>query len=529
MIGRLACVALAIGACAGGAGGAVEPGAPVPVAALRPEDRVLLGDFSRVNAVASTFDRVYVAYPSALGIWRPIERRWEVPRAPPDARQLSRVRAAIVDPLDRSVWLATVDGWLHYALESDRWDRGALPGRVLALAVDPINPARGVWFRTTAGWVVQPTIGPGSVAIPPQTLQLAPTLDDAMRDLPQLRGVLPSALVGPRMMSGQATSVAPAATRDGWFVGTTNRGLLFVDRFGATSVSVGLGLPGEVIGAVLATGAGVWVATDATRDMPAGLTFVNADLSGSIPVTGMPTQGLPFDITRRMVAGDRTLWLGTDRGVVRVAIDANRLQQWDEGNGLPDQRVTALVQRREHIIVGTMRGLAEVERDGTLRRHAPAFIDAVYSLAARGDTAWVGTSRGLFALVANDNDLRMPEGFRRLTGITAPVLGVGYHADTLVAMTPEQILWRDPLTGTWTAGPVISGELGRLTVLDASVRGVWVGGSRGAGLVHPTTGVVRSLRVPVDIPGEVTAIANDGTHLWIGTPAGLVRFLLVGQ
>lgn len=523
---RAGCVALAIGACAGNA---VEPGARIPVAAVRPEDRVLLGDFLRVNAVASTLDRVYVAYPSALGIWRPLERRWEVPRSPPDPREMARVRAAIVDPLDRSVWLATSDGWLRYAPESDRWDRGMLPGRVTAVAVDPVNPARGVWFRTTSGWVVQPAIGPGSVASPPQTLQPAPTLDDAMRDLPQLRGVLASALVGSRMAGGQPTSVAPASTRDGWYVGTTNRGLLFFDRFTATPVPLGLGLPGEIIGALVATGDGVWVATDATRETPAGLTFVNADLSGSVPISGMPTRGLTFDFTRRMVAGDRTLWLGTDRGLVRVAIDGDRLEQWDEGDGLPDQRVTALVQRRERVIVGTMRGLAEVQRDSTLRRHAPAFSDAVFALAARGDTAWVGTNRGLFALVANDGDIRMPEGFRRLTGIVAPVLGIGYHADTLVAMTPERLLWRDPTTGAWTAGPVLSTELGRLTVLDATAHGLWVGGLRAAGLVRPTTGVVRSLRVPAEIPGQVTTIANDGTYLWIGTPAGLVRFLLSGR
>ncbi len=526
MIVRMALTVFALGACAGGA---IGPGAPVPVAALRPEDRVLLGNFSRVNAVASTFDRVYVAYPSALGIWRPIERRWEVPRAPAEPRELSRVRAAIVDPLDRSVWLATVDGWLHYMLESDRWDRGTLPGRVTAIAVDPANPARGVWFRTTAGWVVQPAIGPGSVATPPGTLQVAPTVDDAMRDLPQMRGVLPAALLGPQMVSGQVTSVAAAVARDGWFIGTTNRGLLFFDRFGVTPVQLGLGIPGEVIGAVLATGDGVWVATDAAQGGPAGLTFVDADLSGSVPVTGSPTHGLPFDVTRRMVAGDRTLWLGTDRGLMRVAINGGRIDTWDEANGLPDQRVTTLVQRQGRVIIGTPRGLAHVAGDGRVQRTAGAYTDAVYALAARGDTAWVGTSRGVFALVANDDDIRMPEGFRRLTGMTAPVLGIGYHADTLVAMTPERILWRDPVSGAWAAGPVLSTELGRLMVLHATINGLWVGGERGAGLVGPTSNVLRALRVPSDIPGRVTAIANDGTYLWIGTPFGLVRFLLAGR
>ena len=496
---------------------------PSPVSAMRPEDRVLLGDFSRVHAIAATFDRVYVAYPTALGIWRPNQQRWEVPRTPPAIQEFQQVRAAAVDPLDQSVWLATETGWLHYRLESDRWDRGTLPGRVTALAVNPLDPARGIWFRTTTGWVVQPSIGPAVPAAPPAGLRMTPTINDAMADLPQLRTLASTILVGPRMQAGQFTAAAPAASNGGWFLGTTNRGLLYLDRTAARAEPLGLGIPGEVVGATIAVGSGVWVATDATYDQPAALTFVDEQLGSSHAITGALAQGLPFDAARRLLAGDRVVWVATDRGAVRVSLDNERVEHFDEGRGLPDNRVIALVQWQASVVAGTMHGLARIGASGEFTRIAPELNEPAASLASRGDTLWVGTTRGLFALLAGTDELRMPEGFRQLVEGRTTVLGVGYRADTLVAMTPERIVWRDPVTGAWTPGPMLATQLGTLTTFHADEYGIWVGGSRGAALIDPVSGVLRLLTAPGDLPDQVTSIANTGRYLWIGTRSGLVR------
>ncbi len=398
------------------------------------------------------------------------------------------------------------------------------PGRVLQVATNPLDPARGIWFRTTAGWVVQPSIGPATPASPPSSLKVAPSVEDAARDLPQLRALGPTLLVGPRLQPGQFTAAAPAASGAGWFLGTSNQGLLFFDRTMGTPTRLGLGIPSEVVGAVLGVNGGVWVATDAAVFAGAAATFVRSDLSESTSLHGGESQGMPFDAVRQLVAGDRVLWAATDRGLVRIGIDDGRIARFDEGRGLADNRVTALVQHRGRIVAGTLRGLSTVDASDALVRLVPSFQGVVASLASRGDTIWVGTTQGLFALVDGSADLRMPEGYRLLTEGRATILGIDYVADTLVAMTTDQMLWRDPTTGAWSAGPLLSPQVGRLRVLDVTEHGTWVGGDRGAALVYPGAGVARLLSAPGDLPSGVTGIANDGTFLWIGTPRGLVRF-----
>ena len=116
---RGALAALALIGCAGGPMGA-GAGLGVPVAAIRPDDRVVLRDMTTIQAIASSFDRVYVVTRSAVGTFRPLAKRWEPPVAAPAPEALQRVFAAIVDPLDQSLWLADPDAAkvLHDAMRS---------------------------------------------------------------------------------------------------------------------------------------------------------------------------------------------------------------------------------------------------------------------------------------------------------------------------------------------------------------------------------------------------------------------------
>jgi ligand-binding sensor domain-containing protein len=126
----------------------------------------------------------------------------------------------------------------------------------------------------------------------------------------------------------------------------------------------------------------------------AELAFLPLDLSTSTSVDGAPPFGLPFAAARRIVASDRALWLATDQGVVRLTLPDRRTTRWNEVNGLPDPRTLSLVLHQGRMVAGTMRGLAEVQDDGTAERLAMRFIDPAYALLSRGDTLWVGTPSG---------------------------------------------------------------------------------------------------------------------------------------
>ncbi len=513
---------------AGCAGGGVVAPLPTPSIAMRPEDRVLLGDFSRVTALAASYDRVYVSYPTALAIWRPLAQRWDVPRSPGNPSLLQNVIGGATDPVDQSIWLATTTGWVHYQPDIDRWETSNIATRVTGIAVDPSNPGAGMWFRTSGGWLQQPRVGPAIPATPPAALRLPPSINDAYADIPQLRSLSPRLLTGPLMVQGAFTAAAPNTQGTGWFLGTTNRGLLYFDRTMIEAQAMPLGLPGDVVGAMAATPDGLWVVTDASVRVPAGLTFLSGDLAQASGVPGSAVFGLPFEAARALLLGTRALWLATEKGLVRERLDDGRLTRWDVSQGLPDSRVTTVAQAQGRVVAGTMRGLVDVGGDDKITRRALSYDGPVYALKANGDTLWVGTAFGLWASLPGDDSLRMPEGFRQL-GTIPPVLGIGYVGDTLVAMAPDHLVWRNPVSGEWTRGPDLAQQLGSLTAFAATLQGVWVGGLRGAGFVRPATGILRPLMVGSELPGQVTAITVSGGYLWVGTVAGLVRIRLEGR
>ena len=57
--------------------------AQTPSRDWRPSDRTVIGDFSRITAVAAALERVYVTSPTALLVWHPQFRTWEGPYDPP--------------------------------------------------------------------------------------------------------------------------------------------------------------------------------------------------------------------------------------------------------------------------------------------------------------------------------------------------------------------------------------------------------------------------------------------------------------
>jgi hypothetical protein len=94
-----------------------------------------------------------------------------------------------------------------------------------------------------------------------------------------------------------------------------------------------------------------------------------------------------------------------------------------------------------------------------------------------------------------------------------------------VALTPNQLLWRDPGTRRWTLGPTLSGLLGRLRRFVADGPGFWIAGDRGVAFARLSTPPIRPLR-DGDLPGAANDLAVDDQFLWVATDGGLVRFRL---
>lgn len=517
-------VLAAVGCGAAVSGGGIGLG--VPVADFRPDDRVVLRDMRTIQAVAASFERLYAVYPSSVGLWRQGERRWsDLYEAPaPDA--LQRVFQGVVDPLDQSLWLIEPAALLHFDPTIDRWDRLALPGTARGLGTDPTIPD-GILVETSAGWYLQPRIGTLRRVTPGPGLKRAATLDDAYDAMPQLRSMAAITAQGPGLRIGRLTGAARDPATNGWLIGTDLRGLLRFDAAGFTPTPLPQGIAGNLVGAVAEVPGGVWVASmDRGQVQPVALEFLDADLGHTRTIEGNAVFGLGVNRITRITPDVRSLWLATDIGVLRVGLDDGAMRRWNSSDGLTDDRALTIAQWQGGVAVGMARGLAMIDAAGTVTRPLVPVLDAVYDLHARGDTLWAATARGLRFMVRGDSTLQ-PDRRAAIDPTSGlEIAAVRSLGDTLIVMNARRVLWRDPLTGLWSAGPDLTPQVGRLREMAVAPGGIWVVGDRGAVLVRVGTGVLAALAVGRDLPAPVTALAVDEAYLWVGTLDGLIRVRL---
>jgi ligand-binding sensor domain-containing protein len=176
------------------------------------------------------------------------------------------------------------------------------------------------------------------------------------------------------------------------------------------------------------------------------------------------------------------------------------------------------------VTVGTRRGLVRVNDSLRIERLAPRFVEPVLAVFPAGDSVWVGTQRGLLLALPGQQDVVRPSGLAAAS-MQAPVVALSSLADTVVALTRDQMLWRDPRTQAWTLGPNLSALLGVLVAFAPDGPGFWVAGDRGVGFARLSTPPIRPLR-DGDLPGTSNDLAVDRDYLWVASDAGLVRFRL---
>jgi ligand-binding sensor domain-containing protein len=491
----------------------------------RPEDRTVIGDFSTVTAIAASTDRVFIVSAGGVLIWNPQFQRWEGSVDPPDRALLARVFTGLADPIDNSLWLARPEGWVHYQPDIQLWDQGTVPDGIQAIAFDQEDPGAGLYLRTRRDWQLLPRGGTVPAPSNPPARPVGPqTVSEAIRSNPSLQANAAAILTDNRLRTIRYTAAARSADNRGWYLGTSGAGALFLADGYALPEQLNFGLPSLRVGAVFSWPGGVWAATNRTSLSDAALTFVSNDLAEFRSLPGTSAVGTPFTQVRELAGQGRAVWAATDLGVARVEPSDSSLQLLDERRGLPDSRVYSIVSRGGRIVVGTAHGVARVGDSLTVERVAPGYSDAVYTVFPSGDSVWAGTPAGLLIALPDRQDLVRPAGMSSPT-LQASVVDLAPLADTLVALTRDELLWRNPRSRQWTLGPNLSGLLGRLRRFVADGPGFWVAGDRGVAFARLGTPPLRPLREG-DLPGAANDLAVDDEFLWIATDAGLVRFRL---
>lgn len=494
----------------------------------RPDDRVVIGDWTTIRAVAAGPQRVFVVSPDAVLSWSPLLRRWDGPFEPPVPGALERVTAGMIDPLDNSLWLATVNGWVHFQPELQFWERGDADGRVIEIAFDLTAPYDGLFIRTVTGWSKVPRGGFSAQPSAPPVRPVGPaTVAQAIASNPSLGGSSSAFLLDPNLRNARLTSAARSFDNLGWYLGSDGVGVLWLPDGMVVPQRLSFGLPGPVAGALHVVPGGIWVLTDRAEATPAALTFVSTDLSEFRVFSGPAATGLPFTRARQLIGVGPAVWAATDAGVLRFnSENPAEFRLFAEAEGLPDRRVTALASRRGVVVAGTARGLARFADSTGAEPLAPDYAGSTSAVAIGPDTVWVGTPNGPRGAIPELSGLVRPFSVEETAAFARPIYDFAWMADTLVGVTSDQFVWKAPGEDRWVLGAPISGVLGSLRRLVVEGDGFWVAGDLGVGWTRLDGTPVRPLAVGGDLPGIPLDLAVDVDYLWVATTAGLVRFRL---
>ncbi|MGH7522585.1 MAG: hypothetical protein ACREMI_15020 [Gemmatimonadales bacterium] len=423
------------------------------------------------------------------------------------------------------VFAATTHGLVIYDRTARRFRSpvtvldGYPSGRVRRAIADPSGNAVWLDLGTGLGYVRYDVDGriwtPGS--LPSGQIDQPLTVEAALASAPIAAALRAAILTDARLRTHQFTAAAATPERPEIFFGTNGLGLVRVDKQTGEWDVLMYGLVAPGVGAVAAAPNGVWAASSARAGAERrGLTWVASDLSATRGAEGSRAAlGFSFLYSRRLVAAGNHLWLATEQGVLRIDSSTFASRVWD----LPD--VTSLASSRSGMWIGTTRGLSLITADERALDVGPSAL-AITSLLAVGDTLWVGTNAGLGQVLPGANAVTTPGELANRSSLRVTVYALGRLQDTIVMATERELLWRNPTTLVWTAVPLPL-TLGVPTAIAAHDGTLWVGGTRGLAQADISNGSVHVYGVPFDVPAAVRDLASDRDFLWAATDSGLVR------
>ncbi|HZO20330.1 MAG TPA: hypothetical protein VFB46_15165, partial [Gemmatimonadaceae bacterium] len=250
-----------------------------------------------------------------------------------------------------------------------------------------------------------------------------------------------------------------------------------------------------------------------------GLVFASADLQRWRWVDGPPSR--PFVGTRvnALSIRDRTAWVGTNRGLIRVRIEADdRIDRWDAMSGLPSDVVTSVAAGDSGAWVGTLAGLAWVDR--AVRVVTPRIV--IRDILLWTDTLWIASNGGLLGMASSDSaPRRLTIGEGRLDRDIAAIA----RADSVLVVATGAELIEIDLLGRRVLPPRAASvaALQRITRVAMDARTIWLAGEGGVLVLDRASGRSTLLATGLALSAPATSVALGREVAWIGTLNGLVR------
>jgi diguanylate cyclase (GGDEF)-like protein len=432
---------------------------------------------------------------------------------------------ALAQSADGYLWVATWEGLVRYnGSEFAAFDRRSVPGwpddgvRALLVAADG-----ALWVGTARGGLARLHRGEWSFPAPARGLVTDLLQDRAGRIwiATEAHGVERIDPAGGRQIIDQRHGLPAMAVftlheaADGRIYAGTAAGIARLDERAATAVSAAAGMPGETVFALDDDGAG-------------GLLLGSESGAWQLGADGVAR---PIELPVAMSVSRVLQRPGGERyfGSVQDGLFRHWQGRWEQlgtADGLPNQRISALLHDREgNLWLGSNRGLVRL-RDAPLRsltrRHGLS-DDFVRSVLPDADgTLWVGTSLGLNRIHngAVDNPPALQalagESILALAHADAGGLWVGTFASGLLRLDGERIVQRLNREHGLASNEV-------RVVLDEGRHGLWAGST--LGLTHFAPEGTRRYGVEEGLPGHFISglVRSSDGSLWVATATGLGR------
>ncbi|MCL7971004.1 MAG: hypothetical protein M8866_02795 [marine benthic group bacterium] len=506
----------------------------------RTDDRVLITDFGIVTAMARSSGSVFVATTGGLVELDEAFRGSALPVTVEDGYPLLPPTAMAYDRRDRSVWLAAGVELYRYDPLSRRFRDRLGVGR----AVSAIVPAEGfgseLFLRIGAEWWSFDTFS--------RDLRRAERSDvlsaiDARADLrtrwealgdPFFRDGAEQAV---RTMFGRPVRIldfVPSRTAYMWWLGTAGSFVVEYDGVGRVGGRGSFGPAGLGMAAVEATEEEVWLAPEeplegrygiaaATRDLQAWRSW-RADSSSTVP-----------ELTRALHRTPSGTWAGGASGLHWLGEERPDWRQ-ERSIDLSYQPVLALAQASgptaDAVWVGTIRGVLRVQAPGAGIDLAALPSVPVGSVVEADGAVWLGTERGLFAMLVPDS-VGQPVEAGRVNGpvaLRSPVGALAAEADTIYVGVEREVWWKPGRESDWVRMESIGRAQGLISALEIREGVLWVGSTGELTVVEVSRGVVGRYSFGRDLPPDARgrsgvldiAVVSD-TEAWVATPAGAVR------
>ncbi len=537
MLATAACAPVASGALRGANDGANDGGV------TRRDERQYIGSYGDVRAVAVSRRYVYAATPSGVGVYDRIRGAWDAPFTRENGLVDAQITVIAGDPVEEAVWIGVPGAVVMYRPLTEQVLRTMIVGIPDVIVFDK-SAAGDAYVRAGGQWTRVSRAGVAfSAAQPPQpaSVVVPKTLNDLLLQFPSLRS--PQMMLGRNQRADRAlpnyaiTSGAssPERASEVW-LGTNGDGLYRVDPTFQEATALRFGPMESGIGALALAADGVWAAGLGESRLRGGLSFSSNDLQRWRWIDGTISVSLVGVRVNALSVRAQRAWMATDRGVVRVRLDAGEaVAIWTELDGLPDARINAIAPRGEGAWAGTSRGLAWVNdsvetRDRRSRNIGVRLLEGtpVFALQQIGDSLWIGTATGLMVLSAS-GQLTRPSSAD--PALRRPVRAMTWSDSVLLVATDEGVLalalnaTREPMR----VQTIDVRSVGQITRIAMDDRTIWLAGSNGVLVVARSGVATRLLRIPLDLPGPALDVVASRDWLWIATPFGLVRVRRVGD